>query len=86
MQTVRQCISKFRSDRANEIQDRLDRYFGAVFSDLPEAQIRSASVESEKGWDSVASATLITAIEEGFDVDTAAELTPYSVIAPALQS
>ena len=70
----------------NEIQDRLDRCFAAVFSDLPEAQIRSASVESEKGWDSVASATLITAIEEEFDVDTAGELTPYSAIVAALQS
>ena len=70
----------------NEFQDRLERYFAAVFSNLPEAQIRSASAESEKGWDSAASAALITVIEEGFDFDTAAELTPYSAIAPALQS
>ena len=74
----------------NDIQNRLDRCFAAVFPDLPKSQIRSANVETVKGWDSVAAATLITAIEEEFgmefDTDIAAELTSYSAIEAALQA
>ena len=74
----------------NEIESRLDRCFAAVFPDLPASQIRSATVETVKGWDSVATATLITTIEEEFgvefDVESVGELTSYSAIQAALQN
>ena len=74
----------------SELQDRLSRCFAAVFPNLPESQITAASVESVKEWDSVAAATLITAIEEEFgiefDVDTAGELTSYQAFAASLQA
>jgi acyl carrier protein len=71
------------------MESRLDRCFAAVFPDLPASQIRSATIEAVKGWDSVATATLITTIEEEFgiefDVETIGELTSYSAIQAALQ-
>jgi acyl carrier protein len=72
------------------MEDRLDRCFAAVFPDLPESQIRSATVESVRGWDSVATATLVTAIEEEFgvefDVETAGDLISYQAFAASLQT
>ena len=74
----------------SELQDRLSRCFAAVFPDLPESQIASASVESVKAWDSVAAATLVTAVEEEFgiefDADTAGELTSYQAFAASLEA
>ena len=74
----------------SEMEDRLDRCFAAVFPDLPASQIRSASVESVRGWDSVAAATLITAIEEEFgvefDVETAGELISYQAFAASVRA
>ena len=71
-----------------DLQVRLGRCFAAVFPNLPESQITSASLDSVEGWDSVAAATLITTIEEEFgvefDMDTVGELTSYKAIADAL--
>lgn len=72
----------------NDLQGRLSRCFAAVFPQLPESQISSASVDTLEGWDSVAAATLVTTIEEEFgvefDVDSLGDLTSYQAIETAL--
>lgn len=68
----------------NDLQGRLRRCFTAVFPNLPEQQITTASLDTVEGWDSVAAATLITTIEEEFgmefDVDAIGNLTSYQSI------
>jgi len=68
----------------NSIQTRLTRCFAAVFPNIPEQQITTASVETVEGWDSVAAATLITTIEEEFgvefDMDALSSLTSFQYI------
>ena len=65
----------------NNIEPRLIRCFSAVFPDVPEPQIASASMENVESWDSVAMATLVTAVEEEFgvefDVDNLSNLTSF---------
>ena len=72
----------------NDLQARLNRCFAAIFPDLPDPKISSASVDTLEGWDSVNAATLITTIEEEFgvefDVDTVGTLTSYKAIEEAL--
>ena len=72
----------------NDLQGRLSRCFAAVFPQLPESQIVSASVDTLEGWDSVAAATLVTTIEEEFgvefDIDSLGDLTSYHAIETAL--
>ena len=72
----------------NDLQRRLARCFAAVFPNLPESQITSASLDTVEGWDSVAAATLITTIEEEFgiefDVDAVGNLTSYQAISDYL--
>ena len=74
----------------NDLQDRLSRCFAAVFPNLPDSQITTASLETVDGWDSVAAATLITTIEEEFgvefDVETIGGLTSYQAVAAALEA
>ncbi len=73
----------------NDLHARLSRCFAAVFPNLPESQIATASLETVEGWDSVAAATLITAIEEEFvvefDVEASGNLTSYAAIAQELK-
>jgi len=57
----------------SDTQARLVKVFGAVFPELAEDEILQASPESVAGWDSLASATLLTVLEEEFGVDVAAE-------------
>jgi acyl carrier protein len=68
----------------NNIQGRLTRCFAAVFPDIPEQLIATASLETVEGWDSVAAATLVTTIEEEFGIEFDAEvlgnLTSYKAI------
>jgi acyl carrier protein len=73
----------------NDLQGRLSRCFAAVFPNLPESQIATASLDTVEGWDSVAAATLITTIEEEFevefDVESVENLTSYAAIARELE-
>jgi len=68
----------------NNIQGRLTRCFAAVFPNIPEQLIATASLETVEGWDSVTAATLVTTIEEEFGVELNAEvlgdLTSYRAI------
>jgi acyl carrier protein len=52
----------------NEIGERLARCFSAVFPQLPETQIPLATPNAVEGWDSMASITLISVIEEEFGI------------------
>ena len=52
----------------NEIRERLARCFSAVFPQMPETQIQLATPELVDGWDSMASITLISVIEEDFGI------------------
>jgi acyl carrier protein len=68
----------------NDIEPRLARCFSAVFPGISEAQIKNASVETVEAWDSVAMATLVTAVEEEFgiefDVDSLSYLTSFESV------
>lgn len=55
----------------NETQARLTKCFSAVFPQLGEQAIPSASLETVEAWDSVATITLVTVIEEEFGVEFA---------------
>jgi acyl carrier protein len=50
-----------------ELDERLTRCFASVFPTLSPLEIRSASVESVPGWDSLAAVTLVAVLEQEFD-------------------
>jgi acyl carrier protein len=52
----------------NDTQARLTKCFSAVFPQLSNREISSASMETLEAWDSIASITLVTVIEEEFSV------------------
>ncbi len=52
----------------NEIRQRLVRCFQAVFPDLTEVDVLRASASRVSGWDSVATVTLVAAVEEEFSL------------------
>lgn len=68
----------------DNIQVRLTRCFSAVFPNLLEQQITTASHETVAGWDSIAAATLLTTIEEEFgiefDIEALGNLMSYEAI------
>jgi len=49
-------------------QQRLNRCFAGVFPDLSERDIPRASVKSVGAWDSIATLTLVSVVEEEFGV------------------
>jgi acyl carrier protein len=57
----------------NDLQPRLIKCFAAVFPELTEAQIHEASSKTVEAWDSVASVTLVTLIEEEFAIEIGLE-------------
>ncbi len=74
----------------NDLQGRLTRCFAAVFPNLTESQIATATLDTVEGWDSVAAATLITTIEEEFgvefDIEAVGNLTSYQAISDYLSA
>jgi acyl carrier protein len=73
----------------DDLQARLTKCFLAVFPELTEGQVTSASPSTVTGWDSVATLNLLTVIEEEFNmeidfVDVMEDLS-YSQIAAYLQ-
>ena len=52
----------------NEQAQRLVRCFAAVFPDLDEEELDRAAVSSVGAWDSLATVTLISVVEEEFEV------------------
>ena len=57
----------------NDTRARLVKCFAAIFPDLSEGQIESASSTNMNEWDSVATVTLITLIEEEFGIEVEAD-------------
>jgi acyl carrier protein len=68
----------------NEIETRLKDCFRTVFPDLPEEQISSASQATVSTWDSIATVTLVTMIDQEFgielDLDRLSELDSFASI------
>jgi acyl carrier protein len=71
-------------DRA-AFQSRLAKCFAAAFPGLPAAQIRQAAMGTTRDWDSAATLTLISLIEEEFDCwlgfERAAEMVSFDAVA-----
>ena len=53
----------------NDTTDRLIRCFTAVFPDVSPQQLETASPATVEGWDSVATVTLMSVIEEEFQIE-----------------
>jgi acyl carrier protein len=51
----------------NDVQERLVRCFSAVFPELSVAEILHLKQSSTQRWDSIASVTLLSVIEEEFE-------------------
>ncbi|HVN94225.1 MAG TPA: hypothetical protein VMT38_11040 [Terracidiphilus sp.] len=64
-----------------DVEDRLAHCFSAVFPELTDGEIRSATSETVRSWDSVAGVTLIAVVEEEFcvrlDSDDLSNLTSF---------
>lgn len=54
-------------------REKLIQCFSAVMPAVPLEEIPNASIEGTDPWDSVASVTLVFAVEEEFDVEIAPE-------------
>jgi acyl carrier protein len=65
----------------NDIEKRLIKCFQAVFPGMAEVQVLAATQESVEAWDSLATVTLVTVIDDEFrvelDVERLAEMTSY---------
>jgi acyl carrier protein len=74
----------------DDVRSRLIRCFAAVFPGLTHDQIPKAQPATVTGWDSVASVTLIAAIEEEFavefDVQEIANVLSFAKLSEYLQS
>lgn len=53
----------------DELESRLKDCFRTVFPDLPENQISSASQATLVTWDSIATVTLVSMIDEEFGIE-----------------
>jgi acyl carrier protein len=75
---------------SNEIEKRLKECFLAVFPDLPEGQISSASQTTVSAWDSIATVTLVNMIDQEFgielDLDRLSELDSFKSISTCVQN
>jgi acyl carrier protein len=50
----------------NDVHARLAKCFTAVFPNLAPSEIPTATIKSVEGWDSLATVTLMTVVEEEF--------------------
>jgi acyl carrier protein len=53
----------------HDLDSRLNRCFHSVFPDLGPEQVPTASVESVRGWDSLAAVTLLAVVQEEFGLE-----------------
>jgi len=53
----------------HDLDSRLNRCFNSVFPDLAAEQVPTASVESVRGWDSLAAVTLLAVVQEEFGLE-----------------
>ncbi len=68
----------------DDTKARLITCFQTVFPDMPEAEIPTATQESNAAWDSIAAITLVNVIEDEFqiqmDLDQLADLDSFPKI------
>ena len=57
----------------NDLDERLIDCFRAVLPNIEHDEMKSVTMQSAPGWDSVMTITLITLIEESFGVETLPE-------------
>jgi acyl carrier protein len=60
----------------DDVSRRLTKCFQAVFPDLPETEVASATQTSIATWDSIATITLGNVIEEEFSIEMDFEILP----------
>ena len=74
----------------NEVERRLKDCFRTVFPDLPEVQISSASQATVSAWDSIATVTLVTIIDQEFgielDLDKLSQLDSFNSIRACVEN
>jgi acyl carrier protein len=74
----------------NEVERRLKDCFRTVFPDLPEEQISSASQATVSAWDSIATVTLVTIIDQEFgielDLDKLSQLDSFNSIRACVEN
>lgn len=74
----------------HDLDARLTRCFSSVFPDLAPEQVVTASVESVRGWDSLAAVTLLAVVQEEFGVQVGlsdvSELVSYQAIQNYIRS
>jgi acyl carrier protein len=74
----------------NDTRARLAKCFAAVFPDLTDREMRAASPASVGSWDSLASVTLLSVLEEEFNVEIApedaAQLVSFELVLDYLQN
>ena len=73
-------------EQVQDLEVRLVRCFFSVFPDLSDEQIRNASIESVPGWHSLASVTLVSLVQEEFDVQVSLTDLPNLVSFAAVQN
>lgn len=73
----------------SNLEQRLTRCFSVVFPELQESEIPKASPSSVASWDSVATITLTSVVEEEFgvplDPEEAPELASFALLADHLR-
>jgi len=52
----------------NDLEARLARCFAAVFPGMSREQIPAATVQTVEKWDSIATVTLLSALEQEFEI------------------
>jgi acyl carrier protein len=72
-----------------DLDERLSAIFRVAFPGLNEGTVRHATRDSVAGWDSVATVTLFSLLEEEFgeqlDLEDAAEWASYAQVRAALE-
>lgn len=72
-----------------DVRERLEACFAGVFPELSPAEIRQASMASLSEWDSMATVTLLSLIEEEFeveaDLDELGDVLSFEIIADYLE-
>ncbi len=72
-----------------DVRARLDRCFASVFPDLEPGELQTASPQTVAAWDSLAAATLVSVVEEEFELeippDDLENLVSYTALADYLE-
>jgi acyl carrier protein len=73
-------------EQIQDLEVRLVRCFSFVFPALSDEEIRNASIESVPGWQSLASVTLVSLVQEEFGLQVSLTDLPNLVSFAAVQN